>query len=145
MRMLLSRKGCLEAISNDRPTLKIDESNTAEVEAYDEKDRQALGYITQYVTDYALSKVKEHTCTARKMWEAIKFSYENKSICNQLNILTRLINLRMKEGEKIEAHFATLDTIVSELRLAGAHKLLTIHRYSQPYYWRLCLQVLVRQ
>jgi len=114
VRMLLNRKGCINAIKSDRPIPNA--TNSDEVEVFDERDRQALGYIT----DSALSKVKDFTTSAKSMWDALKRSYENKSICNQLNILTRLINLRMKEGEKIEVHFSVLDTIVSELRLAGA-------------------------
>jgi len=72
------------------------------------------------ITDSALSKDKDITTSAKFMQDALKRSSENKSICNQLNILTRLTNLRMKKGEKIEVNFSILDNIVSELGLGGA-------------------------
>lgn len=48
--------------------------------------------------DYALSKVKEHTTSVKAMRGALKQAHENCSPSNELNILTRLINLQIKEG-----------------------------------------------
>ena len=53
------------------------------------------------------------------MWFSLKQTYKNKSMTNKLNLLTRLINLRMNESDKIEAHYHVLEAIIGELRLAG--------------------------
>ena len=48
----------------------------------------------------------------------MKVGYENKSVSNRVNILSRLHSVKMKEGESIEAHYQMFDAIVTELRLA---------------------------
>jgi len=112
---LLRRKNCLEAITQVRPT------GAEAQEIYDEKNGKAFGYITEHITRHALSKVHIDSESAKELWECLKQAYENRSMSNQLNILTRLINLRMQEGTNLDLHYATtLDAIVSELRLAGA-------------------------
>ena len=77
VRMLLNRKGCINAIKSDRPIPNA--TNSDEVEVFDERDRQALGYITQHITDSALSKVKDFTTSAKSMWDTLKSSYVETS------------------------------------------------------------------
>ena len=113
-RMLLKQKECLDAILTERP---IEEERQKE---YDRLNDKALGLITRHISDHALHKVKEYMTSAREMWKRLKEAYENKSMTNRLNILTRMFNLRMNEDNKIEEHYSKLDAIVSELRMAGA-------------------------
>ena len=87
---------------------------------YDEQNNKAIDYITNHLSPSALQKVKDVGESASRMWGTLKESYENKSVSNQLNLLTRLINLRMTEGSTLDQHYSKLDGIVSELRLAGA-------------------------
>jgi len=109
---LLRRKKCIEVISTTRPTTGATaEALAIAQEAYDEKNDQAFGYITERTTRYALSKVQSAGDSAKELWDGLKTAYENKSISNQLNILTRLINLRMPEGSSLDLHFATLDSL----------------------------------
>ena len=110
---LLRRKKCLEVLSESRPTTGTDEESLAIAqEAYDEKNDMAFGYITDHIQAMLYQRLKQSENQPK--------NYENKSVSNQLNILTRLINLHMNEGSSLDLHYATLDSIVSELRLAGA-------------------------
>jgi hypothetical protein len=116
---LLRRKNCLDVISVTRPTEAPEEGGDLLTlqETYDEKNNRALGYITDNLSAYALSKVKAHEESAKDTWAALREAYENKSMSNHLNILTRLIHFRMQEGTSLDLHYAALDSIVTELRL----------------------------
>lgn len=43
VRMLFNRKGCIDAVTNERPLLQADGSNVYKLATYDEKNRNALG------------------------------------------------------------------------------------------------------
>lgn len=105
MTALLRRKECLDGITDDRPATVAEEKDGAKKAAtlvaqqkYDERNNKAIGHITDHLDQSALMKVKDDGESAKKMWSTLKDHYKNKSMANQLTILTRLINLRMSEG-----------------------------------------------
>ncbi len=122
IKTLLPGKEYFEVIHNERLMVGLTRENLIELQKqYDEKNNKAVDYITSHLSPSALQKVKDVGESAARMWSTLKEAYKNKSVSNQLNLLTRLINLRITKGSNLDQHYATLDGIVSELRLAGAN------------------------
>jgi hypothetical protein len=114
MTTLLRAKGCFHAIEENPP----DPTNIELSSAFQAADRKAMGLIVKYLSAYAINHVK-NSASAKAMWVDLKSVYENRSAANQLHLLNRLLKLKMKGDDEIEHHYARLDNLVSELKLAG--------------------------
>ena len=96
---------------------KLTEYN-AKMSAYSIADKKAMGLIVKHITVYAINVVKDAT-TAREMWAELKNAYENRTAANQTHLLDRLLRLKMSPNDKIEEHFARMDSVIAELKMAG--------------------------
>jgi hypothetical protein len=53
--------------------------------------------------------------TTKDLWENLGKLYQSKSLVNKLFLRRKLYNMRMRDGDLVEEHLNTFNTVVSQL------------------------------
>jgi hypothetical protein len=53
--------------------------------------------------------------TTKDLWDKLGKLYHSKSLVNKIFLRNKLYNLRMRDGDSVEDHFNTFNTMVSQL------------------------------
>jgi hypothetical protein len=77
-------------------------------------DRKEKSTIQLCLSDSVLLNVSEEA-TAKDLWDKLRKLYQSKSLVNKLFLRNNLYNLRMRDGDSVENHLNTFNTVVSQL------------------------------
>ena len=109
--------------SEVKPVARNPESPTpaeqAAITAWESKDLKAMTIIVTSVTVKKLNHV--YACqTSKEMWDKFALVYSDNSQLNLNNMMTKLINYQMKEGESIVDMYSEIEELARNLELMGS-------------------------
>jgi hypothetical protein len=74
-------------------------------------DQKEKSTIRLCLSDSVLLNVSEEA-TTKDLWEKLGKLYQSKSLVNKLFLRKKLYNVRMREGDSVEEHLNTFNTVV---------------------------------
>lgn len=101
-----------------KPKLNKDQTNAAELEAWDEGDQQARATIGLLITKGQHGLIR-NTNTAREVWENAKKKFEKKTLTTKAYLIKRICDLRYSEGADIEEHLQEFEDLFDRLATVG--------------------------
>lgn len=109
----LSSVGCIKAVMESAPTV------AAEIPAFMKLDAKAQDVIVSFIHDDYIEYVRGKD-TAKGMWDSLCATFEKKSAQNQTLVRKELAKLRLREGEDMNKHLLKFDSLIRQLKSAGA-------------------------
>ena len=76
--------------------------------------RKAIGHIRQWVDNSKFHHVSNET-NVNTLWKKLEDKYEKKTAVNKTFLIRKLVNMKFKEGGKIEDHINDFQCVVNEL------------------------------
>lgn len=116
--LLLEEKQMKQFVESDLDSIKAKAKNDNEKDQCVVREAKCRSLIAQTVCDEQLTYIMDKP-SAKAMYEALLGVFQQKSITSQLTLRLRLATLKF-DGNDMNGHFAKFDSIVRELRLAGA-------------------------
>lgn len=118
LNLLLEERSLLQFIESDLNSLKEKTKNDNEKDQLVVREAKCRSLIAQTVSDEQLTYIMDKP-SAKEMYEGLLSVFQRKSITSQL-VLRKQLALMKFDGDDMNKHFAKFDSIVRELRLAGA-------------------------
>ena len=76
--------------------------------------KKAIGHIMQWVDNSIFHHVSDET-NANTLWKKLEARYEKKTSVNKTFLIRKFVNMKFKEGGKIEDHKNDFQCVVNEL------------------------------
>lgn len=111
--LLLQERNLSEHVLNEPLAAELSDA------AWKLEDVKARSLLVKCLADSYLEYVRLQT-TASAMWKALCDVFEKKGAVTEMYLRKRLLSLKFKDGDSMERHLSMFDSIVNELRGAGA-------------------------
>lgn len=115
----LASADCLDAVKGSAPITEAGNGTNNLNADWNRKDLKAQNIITSFMHDDCLECIRDET-TAKGMWDSLVSLFAKKSCMNQTIIRKELASLRLKEGDELNSHLIKFDSLVRQLKTAGA-------------------------
>lgn len=115
VKMYLDAIDVLEAVETSLPS----NANEEATRKYIEKDKKAKSVMVSCISDDYLDYVRDKP-TSMMMWNSLRDVFAVKSSTSQTIIRKQLAKLKLSDGTKMKDHFIEFDSLVRQLKSAGA-------------------------
>lgn len=119
LEVTLDENGLNEYIEQDLEEIIQFIANADEITKHKKNDKKCKSMIVRRIADSHLEYIKDKK-TSKEVIDALKATFERKSIASQLFLRKKLLTLKCSEDEEMQKHFLKFDCLIRELKATGA-------------------------